>query len=49
MRIRAILDSRRILLDLPGGSKREILTALDGTTVYVENTDAEGRLVLADG
>jgi leucyl aminopeptidase len=26
----------------------DILTAMDGTTVYVENTDAEGRLVLAD-
>jgi leucyl aminopeptidase len=25
----------------------DILTAYDGTTVYVENTDAEGRLVLA--
>jgi leucyl aminopeptidase len=26
----------------------DILTACNGTTVYVENTDAEGRLVLAD-
>ena len=26
----------------------DVLTALDGTTVFVENTDAEGRLVLAD-
>lgn len=26
----------------------DILTAMDGTTVYVDNTDAEGRLVLAD-
>lgn len=26
----------------------EILTACNGTTVYIENTDAEGRLVLAD-
>jgi leucyl aminopeptidase len=26
----------------------DILEAMDGTTVYVENTDAEGRLVLAD-
>jgi leucyl aminopeptidase len=26
----------------------DILTAMDETTVYVENTDAEGRLVLAD-
>ena len=28
MRIRDILDQRRVLLDLPGGSKREILDAL---------------------
>ncbi len=26
----------------------DVLTALDGTTVFVEDTDAEGRLVLAD-
>lgn len=26
----------------------DILTSIDGTTVFVENTDAEGRLVLAD-
>jgi leucyl aminopeptidase len=26
----------------------DILTACNGTTVYIENTDAEGRLVLAD-
>jgi leucyl aminopeptidase len=26
----------------------DIVTALDGTTVFIENTDAEGRLVLAD-
>jgi leucyl aminopeptidase len=26
----------------------DVLTALDGTSVFVENTDAEGRLVLAD-
>ena len=26
----------------------DILTALDGTTVYVSNTDAEGRLTMAD-
>ncbi|HAQ60097.1 MAG TPA: leucyl aminopeptidase [Microbacterium sp.] len=27
----------------------DVLTALDGTTIEVVNTDAEGRLVLADG
>src|SRR4051812_27301483 len=26
----------------------DIVTALDGTTIEVDNTDAEGRLVLAD-
>lgn len=26
----------------------DVLTACDGTTVFVENTDAEGRLVIAD-
>ena len=26
----------------------DILTALDGTTVFIENTDAEGRLVMGD-
>ncbi len=26
----------------------DVLTAMDGTTVYVSNTDAEGRLTLAD-
>ena len=26
----------------------DVLTAYNGTTVYIENTDAEGRLVLAD-
>jgi leucyl aminopeptidase len=26
----------------------DVLTACNGTTVYIENTDAEGRLVLAD-
>jgi leucyl aminopeptidase len=42
----------------PGGGKRglagnafrpgDILTARDGQTVEINNTDAEGRLVLAD-
>ncbi|MFT4305764.1 MAG: leucyl aminopeptidase, partial [Microbacterium sp.] len=34
-----------------GGATRpgDVLTVLDGTTVEVLNTDAEGRLVLADG
>jgi len=34
-----------------GGSYRpgDVLTAFDGTTVEIRNTDAEGRLLLADG
>jgi leucyl aminopeptidase len=37
--------------NLPGGSAvkpGDIVRALDGTTIEVNNTDAEGRLVLAD-
>jgi leucyl aminopeptidase len=37
--------------NLPGGSAvkpGDIVSALDGTTIEVNNTDAEGRLVLAD-
>jgi leucyl aminopeptidase len=37
--------------NLPGGRAMkpgDIVTALDGTTIEVNNTDAEGRLVLAD-
>jgi leucyl aminopeptidase len=37
--------------NLPGGAAvkpGDIVRALDGTTIEVENTDAEGRLVLAD-
>jgi leucyl aminopeptidase len=37
--------------NLPGGGAikpGDIVTALDGTTIEVNNTDAEGRLVLAD-
>jgi leucyl aminopeptidase len=37
--------------NLPSGSAvkpGDIVTALDGTTIEVNNTDAEGRLVLAD-
>lgn len=35
-------------LDGPALKPGEILRAMDGTTVYVDNTDAEGRLVMAD-
>jgi leucyl aminopeptidase len=38
--------------NMPSGSSYrpdDILTAMNGKTVLVENTDAEGRLILADG
>jgi leucyl aminopeptidase len=37
---------------MPGGGATkpgDVVTAMDGTTIEVLNTDAEGRLVLADG
>jgi leucyl aminopeptidase len=38
--------------NMPGGSALkpgDVVTAIDGTTIEVVNTDAEGRVVLADG
>jgi leucyl aminopeptidase len=38
--------------NLPGGSATrpgDVVRALDGTTIEITNTDAEGRLVVADG
>jgi leucyl aminopeptidase len=38
--------------NMPGGhaiKPGDVLTAMDGTTLEVTNTDAEGRLILADG
>jgi leucyl aminopeptidase len=38
--------------NMPGGKAikpGDVLTAMDGTTIEVTNTDAEGRLILADG
>ncbi|MBN1883069.1 MAG: leucyl aminopeptidase [Deltaproteobacteria bacterium] len=38
--------------NMPGGGATkpgDVVTAMDGTTIEVLNTDAEGRLVLADG
>ncbi len=38
--------------NMPGGralKPGDVITALDGTTIEVVNTDAEGRVVLADG
>lgn len=37
--------------NMPGGSAikpGDILTAMNGMTIQVDNTDAEGRLILAD-
>ena len=44
----AILPLAENSLDCPAYKPGDILTAMDSTTVFVENTDAEGRLVLAD-
>ncbi len=38
--------------NMPSGTAQrpsDVVTAMDGTTVEIENTDAEGRLVMADG
>jgi len=38
--------------NMPGGNATkpgDVVTAMDGTTIEILNTDAEGRLVLADG
>ena len=37
--------------NMPGGNAQrpgDVVTAMDGTTIEIDNTDAEGRLVLAD-
>ena len=37
--------------NMPGGDAQrpgDVVTAMDGTTIEIDNTDAEGRLVLAD-
>ncbi len=45
MRLRDILDSRRILLELEGGSKKEILTQLAKTVVATHKSLDLDRLV----
>jgi len=48
VRVRGVVGATE---NLPGGraiKPGDIVTALDGTTIEINNTDAEGRLVLAD-
>ena len=48
IRVMAICPLTENCIDAHAFKPGDVLTAYDGTTVYVENTDAEGRLVLAD-
>jgi leucyl aminopeptidase len=48
LRIVALCPLTENCVDARAFKPGDVLTACDGTTVYVENTDAEGRLVLAD-
>lgn len=43
-----VVGATENLVDGAGMRSGDIVTALDGTTVEINNTDAEGRLVLAD-
>lgn len=48
IRVLAICPLTENCVDAHAYKPGDVLRAYDGTTVYVENTDAEGRLVLAD-
>lgn len=48
LRVTALCPMTENCVDAKAYKPGDILTALDGTTVYIENTDAEGRLILAD-
>ncbi|MFV8751114.1 M17 family metallopeptidase [Nannocystaceae bacterium ST9] len=48
IRVMGICPLTENCIDAHAYKPGDILRAYDGTTVYVENTDAEGRLVLAD-
>jgi leucyl aminopeptidase len=48
IRVLAICPLTENCIDAHAYKPGDVLRAFDGTTVYVENTDAEGRLVLAD-
>ncbi len=48
IRVIAVCPLTENCIDAHAFKPGDILRAYDGTTVYIENTDAEGRLVLAD-
>jgi leucyl aminopeptidase len=48
VRVRAIVGATENLPGPTATKPGDIVRALDGTTIQVDNTDAEGRLVLAD-
>jgi leucyl aminopeptidase len=48
VRVLGIVGATENLVDGRAMRPSDIVTALDGTTVEINNTDAEGRLVLAD-
>jgi leucyl aminopeptidase len=48
IRVVAVLPLAENCVDAHAFKPGDILVAMDGTSVFVENTDAEGRLVLAD-
>jgi leucyl aminopeptidase len=48
MRVTALLPAAENMISDEGYRPDDIITMYDGTTVEVTNTDAEGRLVLAD-
>lgn len=48
IRVMAVCPLTENCIDAHAFKPGDVLTAFEGSTVYVENTDAEGRLVLAD-
>ena len=48
VRVLAVLGATENLIGGMAVKPGDIVTALDGTTIEIDNTDAEGRLVLAD-
>ncbi len=48
VRVLAVCPLTENCVDAHAYKPGDVLRAYDGTTVYIENTDAEGRLVLAD-
>lgn len=48
LQVIAVLPIAENGLDHPAYKPGDVLTAMDGTSVFVDNTDAEGRLMMAD-